>query len=367
MISSVTKDELPLGNLKQLSCIWNDASTLSTRLVENEKTDRATFPAIRKEIKNHLVAKYGFDAYIFEDTPGPGRAPEAETIIEARQAHLVIGVFGSKKGWAVGDQDPLTPTLREWRAALEQALKFRLFWMKGAVSPSDVPGELGKVLQQLTNYKSGKVFVEFVTVADLFVKLDSAIQDYVNAAVTRYAKDVVAKEPNTESEKWLLASYRKRADLMQAALSRAAANLGIEDKVSRIGNFRLPVSLHSVPAGFGDPDAKKFVAYVFDDESTGRQRKSPGKLAIISCLGSITDGQIRRHFGNIESSEVYSGSWGFYAADPISGRQALYLPRCTNSLRMEVALSEALTWLNLHEDNVKALSTLRQRILDVGQ
>jgi hypothetical protein len=367
MISSVTKDELPLGNLKQLSSIWIDASTLRNRLVENQAVDRARFSAIRKEIKDHLVAKYGFDAYIFEETPGPGRAPEAETILEARHAHLVIGVFGSKTGWTVGDQDPLTPTLREWRAALEQALKFRLFWMKGSVSPSVVPGELGSVLQQLTNYKSGKVFVEFASVADLFLKLDSAVQDYLNTAVTRYAREVVAKEPNAESETWLLGSYRKRVELMQAALGRVAAELGFTNKALKIGHHRQPVSLHSVPAGFGDPDAKKFVAYVFDDESTGRQRKSPGKLAIISCLGNITDGQIRRHFGNIESSEVYSGSWGFYAADPISGRQALYLPRCSNSLRMEVALSEALTWLHLHEKDVSALSILRQRILDAGQ
>jgi hypothetical protein len=238
--------------------------------------------------------------------------------------------------------------------------------MKGSVSPSDVPGELGGVLQELTKYKTGKVFMEFASVADLFLKIDVVVQDYVNTAVARYAR-AVAKEPSAETEIWLLASYRKRVDLMQVALSRVAAGLGISGEALQLGRHCQPVSLHSVPAGFGDPDAKKFVAYVFDDESQGRRRKSLGRLAIIACLGTISDGQIRRHFGNIEASEIYSGSWGFYAADPISGRQALYLPRCSNSLRMEVALSGAITWLNQHEYGTRRLASLRQRILDARQ
>lgn len=367
MISSVTNDYLPLGNLNKLSAIWNDASKLRQRLVGDPQADIATFSAIRSEVKAHLVAKYGFDAYIFEETPGPGRAPEEETTLEANHAHLVIGVFGSKTGWTVGDQDPLTPTFREWRAALQQTMKFRLFWMKGSVSPSAVPGELGSVLQELTKYKTGKVYMEFESVADLFFKIDNVVQDYVNVAVARYAREAVAKEPSAEAEIWLLASYRKRVELMDVALNRVAERLGVAGRALQLGKHRQPVSLASVPAGFGDPDAKKFVAYVFDDESKGRKPKSLGQLAIVACLGTISDGQIRRHFGNVEASEIYSGPWGFYAADPISGRQALYLPRCSNSLRMEVSLSEAISWLTLHEGGIRKLASLRQRILDAGQ
>jgi len=364
MISSVTKDDVPLGDLSRLSAIWNDASGVRRRLVGDQPGDTVTFTAIRSEVRAHLVTKYGFDAYIFEETPGPGRAPEVETTLEANQAHLVIGLFGAKTGWTVGDQDPLTPTLREWRAALQQTLKFRLFWLKGSVNPSKVPGELGAVLKELTSYKSGKVYMEFASVAELFLKLDNVVQDYVNTAVARYARDAAAKEPSTQTEKWLLSSYRKRAELMQAALERVAEGLGISDNVLHLGKHRQPVSLHSVPAGFGDADAKKFVAYVFDDESEDRKRKALGRLAVIACLGSITDGQIRRHFGNVEASEIYSGAWGLYAGDPIDGRQALYLPRCSNSLRMEMALSGAITWLNQHENDIKEMATLRQRILD---
>jgi hypothetical protein len=366
MISSVTKDELPLGNVNQLSGVWHDASGLKQRLLGDQTGGTTTFTKIRSEVKAHLIAKYGFDAYIFEETPGPGRAPETETTLEATHAHLVIGVFGAKTGWTVGDQDPLTPTLREWRAALQQALKFRLFWMKGSINPSAVQGELGAVLTELTNYKTGKVYMEFATVAELFLKLDSVVQDYLNTAVARYARDAVSREPSAEGEVWSLASYRKRVVLMEAALGRVGENLGIKGKVLQLGKHRQPVSLHCVPAAFGDADAKKFVAYVFDDESEGRRRKMLGRLAIIACLGSITDGQIRRHFGNVEASEIYSGPWGFYAADPIAGRQALYLPRCSNSLAMEVALSGAITWLNQHEDAIRGLALLRQRILDAG-
>jgi hypothetical protein len=164
-----------------------------------------------------------------------------------------------------------------------------------------------------------------------------------------------------------LASYRKRGELMKSALMSVAAGLGVDKDSLQIGKHRQPVSLHCVPDGFGVAEARKFVAYVFDDEPAGRKLKSLGRLAIIACFRSITDGQIRRHLGSVEASEVYPGPWGFYAADPISGRQALYLPRCENSLKMDFCMSGAITWLLEHAADVNKLASLRQRILDAGQ
>jgi hypothetical protein len=367
MISSVTKDELQLGNLNRLARVWNETTGLQQRLVGDRIASTTTFSAIRSEIVTHLNGKYGFDAYIFEETPGPGRSPETETVLEATRAHLVLGIFGSKTGWTVDDQDPLTPTLREWRVALKQALKFRLFWMKGSIRPSEIPGELGVVLSELTAYKTGKVYMEFESAAELLFKIDRVVQDYLNTAVIRYAIDAVAREPSSESEKWLLSSYRSRFELMQKALARVAANLGVKHSALQLGTHGQPVSLHCVPDGFGVAEARKFVAYVFDDEPEGRKPKTLGRLSIIACFRSITDGQIRRHLGNVEASEVFPGPWGFYAADPISGRQALYLPRCDNPLRMEFCLSGAITWLLGHVAGVKKLASLRQRILDAGK
>lgn len=59
--------------------------------------------------------------------------------------------------------------------------------MKGSVNPSKVPGELGAVLNELTSYKTGKVYMGFTSVAELFLKLDNVVQDYVNIVVARYA------------------------------------------------------------------------------------------------------------------------------------------------------------------------------------
>jgi len=93
MISSVTKDEVSLGNLNRLAGIWNEAAGLQQRLIGGRETSTAIFSAIRSEIAAHLKAKYGLDAYIFEETAGPGRSPETETVLEATGAHLVIGIF----------------------------------------------------------------------------------------------------------------------------------------------------------------------------------------------------------------------------------------------------------------------------------
>src|ERR1044071_654306 len=71
MISSVTKDEVPIGDLSRLSTIWNDAAGVRRRLGGDQPGHTVTFTVIRSEVRAHLVAKYGFDAYIFEETPGP--------------------------------------------------------------------------------------------------------------------------------------------------------------------------------------------------------------------------------------------------------------------------------------------------------
>jgi lipocalin len=96
MISSVTKDEVPLANLERLAGIWNEVARLQQRLIGDRETATATFSAIRSEIAAHLEGKYGLDAYIFEETPGPGRSPETETILEATRAHLATWNFRDK-------------------------------------------------------------------------------------------------------------------------------------------------------------------------------------------------------------------------------------------------------------------------------
>ena len=210
MISSVVKDVVRLGNTDRLSGIWHDANGLVSRLETwgYEAGKNVPFAALRREIARHLTSKYGFDVYIFEDVPGEGRPPAEETLLQATKSELVIGIFGSLTGWTVPDQDPLTPTLREWRAVLQTPLKFRLFWLRGSVKPQSIAGELGKVLQELSEYKTGKTFAEFSDACDLLVKIDRDVQFYINQAVQRYVRDVIAKEPSSESEDWLLSDYR---------------------------------------------------------------------------------------------------------------------------------------------------------------
>ena len=138
MLSSVTKDDIPLGDIAQLQDFWYEVATLQERLQprgHSLKTDlRISFTDARSELQRHLEGKYGFTVYNFQNTPADGGAPEKVTIAETHRSHMVIGVFGSQTGWKVPDQDPLTPTFREWRAALESPLKFKVFALKGSLS-----------------------------------------------------------------------------------------------------------------------------------------------------------------------------------------------------------------------------------------
>jgi hypothetical protein len=365
MISSVINDEIALGALAPLKNVWFEADAVQERLGAKGSGDNVGFALIRTEIVHHLKGKYDFDVYYFEGTPGEGRAPEEETVREARKSHLIIGIFGSKLGWPVPDQDPLTPTLREWRAALETRLKFKLFWWKNSIAAKELGGELGSVIQAITDYKEGKVYLEFRSAADLFVKIDQVVQDYLNRAIVRYATDTVAKEPSSESERWLLASYRDRARTMKTALSSVARTLGIQDDVLILSSHKQPVRVYSVPDAFSIAEARKFAAYIFDEEAEEHRRGQLGWLPIVCCFRGITDSQIRRHLGNIEATEIYPGPWGFYASEPISGRQCLYLIRCDNSLRMESSLSRAITWLVSRHDVIASLAKRRKQILDI--
>jgi hypothetical protein len=369
MISSVVKDSVPLGKLSPLLPIWYDAPGIENRLRSDgysvsAKTE-VEFSFIRKELANHLKGKYDFDVYAFELTPTGGRKPEEETKLEATHCHLVIGIYGTKTGWNVGDQDPLTPTLREWRAALQTPLKFRLFCLRGSTPPQKLTGQLGTVMRAASDYKTGRVYSEFSTVAELFAQIDSTLQTYSNTAIVRYAIDMAGKEPTSQTEKWLLSPYRTRRTEMLDAFKEVAQTLGAKQGVLSLGGREQPIVMHCVPDSFSIPEARKFAAYVFDDETKERRPRELGRLHFIAIFGGVTDLQIRRHIGNLEEVKVYAAPWGFFASEPGSGVQCVYLPKCTNALRMESAMSQALTWLSGQTQEIGELAALRAKILDL--
>jgi hypothetical protein len=369
MISSVTKDQILLGDIKTLQDFWYQGGTLSDRLAKEGFSAGASasvsFSFVRGELERHLTGKYGFEVYIFENTPGPGGTPQGVTVFETHKSHLVIGIFGSSAGWKVPDQDPLTPTFREWRAALESPLKFKVFVLKGSLPAHKLPPALDSLMRAITDYKKGAVYAEFSDAADLFKRVDNAVRDHLNRSLIRYALDTAAKEPTAESEQWLLCPYRTRVQEMARALKRVAEPLGIVKDVLRLGAGEQPVGLHCVPDSFSIPESKKFAAYIFDDEGRDHRPDEPGRLHIVACFGGVTDLQIRRHLGNFEAAQVYSASWGMYAAEPGSGIQCVYLPRCTNSVVMQSKISDAISWLQDRVDEIALLAGRRQQILNL--
>jgi hypothetical protein len=62
MVSSVTKDRIPLGNLSKLAGVWFESEKLAERLkAASFKSDAGSlisFDFIREEIRCHLVGKY---------------------------------------------------------------------------------------------------------------------------------------------------------------------------------------------------------------------------------------------------------------------------------------------------------------------
>ena len=366
MLSSVTKDDILLGDIGSLKDSWYQFATLQERLKQKsaplKKDSRIDFTSIRAELTNHLEGKYGFEVYNFQNRPSDGGSPQGVTILETHRSQLVIGIFGSQSGWKVPDQDPLTPTFREWRAALEQPLKFKLFVLKGSLALRKPP-ELEGLMTAITDYKRGTIYSEFEDVADLFARVDRAMRDYLNKAVISYASDVVAKQPNSETERWLLLPYRTRVEEMSKALERIAASLRVNGNILTLSSVAQPIALHCVPDNFSIPESKKFAAYIFDDEVSASNAEGTGLLHIVAAFGGVTDLQIRRHFGNFEAAEVYSAPWGFYATVPSSGMQCVYLPRCVNSLTMQSRLSEAISWLVERAEEIGELAVRRGQIL----
>ena len=369
MLSSVTKDDLPLGDVGKLKAFWYESQSLSDRLTIKNSTlkadSRIDFTFVRSEIQRHLKGKYGFEVYNFQNTPSDGASPEEVTIRETRRSHLVIGIFGSQVGWKVSDHDPLSPTFREWRTALESPLKFKVFVLKSSLELKKPP-EIEDLLEEITNFKKGVIYQEFEDAVSLFTFVDEAVRDYVNKAVVRYAFDYAARQPTDETEQWLLLPYRGRVEEMQGALAQVAKSLGVKEKTLRLGPVAQPVELHCVPDSFSIPESKKFAAYIFDDEANIGFTKGAARLHIVAAFGSITDLQIRRHLGNFEAAEVYSDYWGFYATMRASGIQCLYLPRCVNSHVMQSKLSGAMSWLEEHAEEIYDLATRRYQILNLS-
>jgi hypothetical protein len=369
MISSVSRDKVPLGQIEKLGGVWHESATLAERLkaarLQVSTSTKVPFSFVRHEIQRHLQQKYGFETYIFEEDGGTGGSPQQETVAEAERAHLVIALYGSSTGWSVPGQDPLTPTLREWRAALQFPLKFRVFWLQGSSPPETISGPLGEVLKDIANYKEGKVYSQFSSFVDLCVRIDRAVQDYIQLAVVRYVADTVAKAPADETEDWLLSPYKERVSKMSLAFGTVATSLGIKEGRLIFDENPQSVTLHCVPDSFSIPESRKFVAYIFDTEGEDRAVGENGKLNIVAAFGNVSDGQVRRHIGNFEAARVYKGPWGLFASESASGTQCVYLPQCSNSLAMQSRLSQALDWLREHSKDITELAKRRQQILDV--
>lgn len=370
MISSVTKDSIPLGQFNKLSGIWFESETLPDRLkaarLKSEAASQISFDFIRGEIGRHLAGKYGWDIYLFEDVTGE-KSGEKDTILAAEKSDLVIGIFGSGTGWKVGDHDPLTPTLREWRAALATPLKFKLFWWRDSVDPETLGGEIGEVVRKIIDYGSGKMYSKFSDAADLFARIDRTVQDYMHQAVIRYVKDTVWADDSEETEDWLLSAYRVRHEKMCAAFDKESQSLRMRNQKITIGEHTQSISLHCVPDSFSIPESRKFAAYVFDDEVSKRGIKEMGQLHFIAAFGGVTETQIRRHLGNFEAAEVFKASWEFFGMEPSTGIQAVYLPYCTNSLAMQANMSAALEWLAPRAEKIASLALYRQQLLDLSQ
>lgn len=133
--------------------------------------------------------------------------------------------------------------------------------------------------------------------------------------------------------------------MIQAALGKVAKILGVPANVLLLASHKQPIRFYSVSDDVSIAEARKFVAYIFYHEEEQHKRGQMGWLPVVCCFRGITDSQIRRRLGNVEATANYPGPWGFYASNPTSGRQCLYSVRCDNSLRMESALSRAITGL----------------------
>jgi hypothetical protein len=370
MISSVTKDRIPLGSLNKLKSIWFESDKFAQRLTSAgfkiESGSMISFDFVRQEIKRHLVGKYAWDVYLFEDHAGE-KSGERDTLDAVKDSQLVIGIFGSSTGWQLGDHDPLSPTLREWRTALSTPLKFRLFWWKDSIDAGKLSGEVGDVLRKIVDYASGKMYNKFSDAVDLFIRIDQAVQEYMHLAVFRYVKYAVPGE-DEESEDWLLSAYRARHSKMQAAFERQSQALGMTESAIQIGSgHQQAIALHSTPDSFSIPESRTFAAYVFDDEASARRLKDMGRLHFVAVFGNVTETQIRRHLGNFEAAEVFKAEWGYFRMEPSTGIQAVYLPHCTNSLMMQARMSEALEWLTLKAEKIAELAVYRQQLLHLSQ
>src|SRR5215813_14905400 len=99
MISSVTRDKIPVGQIDRLGPVWHEGAALGERLKNHEGMRElpreVSFSFARQEIAHHLSEKYGFDTYIFEEEGGGGASPQEEVTAEAESAQLVIALYGS--------------------------------------------------------------------------------------------------------------------------------------------------------------------------------------------------------------------------------------------------------------------------------
>lgn len=341
----------------------------------------STLTDFRKQLKADIEAvdvlgESPFEVWINEDAPpAEGTSDSWETCLQAvQECDVLLVLFNGNAGWAKTGED-IGICHAEYMEGLNSARgKVRLIKLPPI---EQRPGDDGKrderfltYVDQQTPFRGGDV----TTVEEAKRRVFQALTD---ALVTLTQRGVSAAGSSRfdmgQALDWSRLDFLRRKQAMEATLksalrTRDSAN-EVDDCISlKIGNKRIALLCHAIPAAFTVSSAREMVGrpFLHDHEYIDKLTGSSGPVHIIACHRGATESQAISFLG-FPDATVVTGPFGIYVSDEVQKVQFVFLAQCRDETQTRHALQRFLEWLEQtgEDDRLARRATSRTKIIKV--
>lgn len=354
-----------------------NATKLST-----EDGDEVTLSDVRRKWKSVIEAETFLGRKMVQvwineaEVAEQGSTAWEECIEQATKSDIFIAIYDGSAGWQDKQNKGIGICHAEFDAAISQAPeKVRVIRLANAkISPG--PDSLfSDALTKANVFESvvGKKGEPLAKEAELTKALHQVISEMVLRLSHAGAAELKRSGANVgQALDWSRMNFQQRADAIKVAITKAlsskastSSTANEEITVVKLGNAKVAMVPHAIPAAFGVSAAKEMTGQPFlrdhDYVKQFEDRKDvTGPVHIIGCSKSVTEAQAIALLG-FPDATIVPGSFGVYVADNVQKIQMCLVANCRDASSTIHGVQRMFEWLERSGERAHLLQRAKSR------
>jgi len=346
--------------------------------------EKVSLTDIRRDLKREIESQilFGFQPFkvwINEDSEALDHSADSwdSCLQQVRDCDILIVLYNGNAGWAKTGED-VGICHAEYAEALKTSPgKVRFVELPRFEASTDTDQK--KRDQRFAAYKNSMSAFrggEIKTVADLNKEVNKAIFDAVLTQTRRGGEGAKAGRYDLGAAlEWSRLDFAGRRAVMEKELLEALSarpdakrNKTINSATIRIGDKKVLVKVHAVPAAFSVAAAREPVGrpHLQDHLLVSELGVVCGPLHIIACHRTVTENQATNLLG-FPDATIINSPFGVYVADNVQKMQFVFLANCRDPVQTRLAVQRFWDWLEQsgESDLLAERASARSRIVKI--